>query len=425
MRRMAALYFLPTTTKPVAWVRSIGPHCQWTTINAAAPAAGSPDAAVLQVMANHQSPTHKCDTDMSAYTFTAGTCTWDQLEFFLEPNSVKLRVSENADCTMGSMMIPHMPNRTFNAVQFHIHTSSEHTIAGATYPAEMHIVHQEDNSDDFYANSLAVFGMMIAGGGSSDHAAFEDYLRGWEKVALSVDQACSEAAAGDAAADAQDAMESSSSSSGEQWWMAVQTKVTCPAIGSNTYTEQDFDDTVSPNVYALPTDPDFGVYTYKGGLTTPPCTEIVNWNVMDTPMIISDDQLNRLYNLILCYVDPQTCWHATVASKDGSTSRPTQPLNGRHILHRCRTCEGCPTLMVDVGAGRVAAAAAVGRNGSFLLFMFVTSAFLMMMSVFLWTWYDQRKKKEHERVNSLLLSPSEHKANAYHDVASLPVSPLT
>jgi len=165
-------------------------------------------------------------------------------------------------------------------------------------------------------------------------------------------------------------------------------------------------------------------YTYKGGLTTPPCTEIVNWNVMDTPMIISDDQLNRLYNLILCYVDPQTCWHATVASKDGSTSRPTQPLNGRHILHRCRTCDGCPTLMVDVGAGRMAAAA-VGSNGSFLLFMFVTTAFLMMMSVFLWTWYDQRKKKEQERANGLLLSSSEHKANAYHDVASLPVSPLT
>jgi len=175
----------------------------------------------------------------------------------------------------------------------------------------------------------------------------------------------------------------------------------------------------SPNVYALPTDPNFGVYTYKGGLTTPPCTEMVNWNLLDTPMIISDDQLNRLYHLILCYVDPQTCLYATIASIDGSTSRPLQPLKGRKVLHRCRTCEGCPTVRVDGVTGRAAAAAA-GGNGSLVLFLVVlTSILIMTAAVFLlWTLYSIqiKKKKEQERVNALLLSPSEYMAHAYHAV---------
>ena len=96
----------------------------------------------------------------------------------------------------------------------------------------------------------------------------------------------------------------------------------------------DFPDTI-PFIYEdLPT-PGYGIYSYKGGLTTPPCTEIVNWNLLDTPLYASKSQVERLYNLILCLVEPSTCKHSTIANEIGQTNRPVQPLGGRTVVHRC------------------------------------------------------------------------------------------
>lgn len=77
------------------------------------------------------------------------------------------------------------------------------------------------------------------------------------------------------------------------------------------------------------------VYSYRGGLTTPPCTEGVRWNILSKPMIVSKYQLNRLLRLILCFVERSTCRHATVANHFGGTNRPMKPLAGRRVLHRC------------------------------------------------------------------------------------------
>lgn len=37
--------------------------------------------------------------------------------------------------------------KKYNALQFHIHSSSEHTIDGETFDAELHIVHMQDGVD--------------------------------------------------------------------------------------------------------------------------------------------------------------------------------------------------------------------------------------------------------------------------------------
>ena len=72
----------------------------------------------------------------------------------------------------------------------------------------------------------------------------------------------------------------------------------------------------------LPTE-GFGIFNYRGGLTTPPCTEIVNWNLLDLPLYISKSQLERLYKLILCYVERSSCQHGTIANEFGGTNRPS------------------------------------------------------------------------------------------------------
>lgn len=57
-----------------------------------------------------------------------------------------------------------------------------------------------------------------------------------------------------------------------------------------------------------------GYFRYNGSVTTPPCSEPALWYVMNEPLVISPEQLER------------------IASAVGSNQRPLQPLNGR-VVH--------------------------------------------------------------------------------------------
>ncbi len=66
------------------------------------------------------------------------------------------------------------------------------------------------------------------------------------------------------------------------------------------------------------------VYTYEGSLTTPPCSEIVTWVVINDPQPITADQLKKF-----------TQYWADNANYNsgGGNIRPPQPLNDR-IIYR-------------------------------------------------------------------------------------------
>lgn len=55
------------------------------------------------------------------------------------------------------------------------------------------------------------------------------------------------------------------------------------------------------------------VYQYMGSLTTPPCTEGVNWFILEQPIEMSEEQINRFSSIFL------------------QNNRPIQELNGREI----------------------------------------------------------------------------------------------
>ncbi len=136
--------------------------------------------------------------------------------------------------------------------QIHFHEPSEHTINGIRYPLEMHLVHINKN------NEIAVLAVMAKEGESSEPFAFlEKYLP--------------------------------------------------VSKGETKLIDANFDLNKS-----LPTKKEY--YTYRGSLTTPPCTQNVTWFVYKTPITISVDQVKQLQNLMPL-----------------NNYRNEQPLNGRAI----------------------------------------------------------------------------------------------
>ena len=116
-------------------------------------------------------------------------------------------------------------------VQFHFHHPGEHTIAGVTYPLEMHLVHADAD------NNLAVVGLLIQEG-VADNAAFEPVFANLptEHVEAHLVEGA-----------------------------AIKAEAMLPA-------EQRY-------------------YTYAGSLTTPPCSEGVRWFVLTTPIALSVQQI--------------------------------------------------------------------------------------------------------------------------------------
>jgi hypothetical protein len=78
--------------------------------------------------------------------------------------------------------------------------------------------------------------------------------------------------------------------------------------------------------------PTYWFYGYDGSLTEPPCSDIVSWFVMDTPMLISPGQLEQMKNILFTHVD-ENC-QGTSAHFQESVARPVQESAGREIW-RC------------------------------------------------------------------------------------------
>lgn len=238
---------------------------------------------------------------LSYFNFSsqAGTCALSDFGFVINHHAEQVNVPDPSVCETNTMKIPGVEG-IFEVLQFHIHMSSEHSFDGKFFGAELHIVHKERDG-----NRLAVVGLFIMPSATESHPIFNDLLMEFDVFTDEAYLKCNKTML-------------------PHWWQAN---------GADNYR----DDYASSrlNVYDLiPEGSTF--YNYAGGLTTPPCSEIVEWNVVDTPVEITVSQFNDLSSLILNYVDGETCEFSTVADPDsGSTSRPPQDLNGRSVRRIC------------------------------------------------------------------------------------------
>lgn len=70
-------------------------------------------------------------------------------------------------------------------------------------------------------------------------------------------------------------------------------------------------------------------YAFNGSLTTPGCTEGINWHVLANPLTISRRQLAIFLNALAVR---QNTVNGTVTGSRGGDNRDIQALNGRTIL---------------------------------------------------------------------------------------------
>ena len=143
---------------------------------------------------------------------------------------------------------------SYDLLQFHFHHPSEHIVDGVPAAMEIHFVHRDPNS-----GNLAVVGVLLTEG----EAPNEAYAAVFDHLPAEV---------------------------GESEAMGN-------TVGFATL---------------LPERPLFT--TYNGSLTTPPCSEIVRWLVLDTPVTLSSEQIEAF------------------AAIHEMNARPVQPLNGRDLL---------------------------------------------------------------------------------------------
>ena len=144
-------------------------------------------------------------------------------------------------------------DKSYELLQFHFHAPSEHTLYGEHLPMEAHFVHQADDGE------LAVTGVLIAEGEKNPGV--------------------------------------------QPLWKHLHDEVGTPMAVQMPI---NFADAIFPETRS-------GVFHYQGSLTTPPCSEGVQWYIRQEPTEMSAEQIAEFQNIYM------------------GNNRPVQPLGDRKL----------------------------------------------------------------------------------------------
>ncbi|KAG7392545.1 hypothetical protein PHYPSEUDO_000233 [Phytophthora pseudosyringae] len=154
---------------------------------------------------------------------------------------------------------------SYDMLQFHMHVPSEHTLNGEHLGGEVHFVHSNADS-----SALLVTGVFFKAVQGESDPWVVSVLNAMDQVSVNATASASLTPYADLVNKAADAQ---------------------------------------------------GVVNYAGSLTTPACSEIVDWWVVKKPVDVSPADLERL----------QSQLRELHLTDDGKNARPVQPLNGRVV----------------------------------------------------------------------------------------------
>lgn len=194
-------------------------------------------------LGQNQSPINLIEMSVNRSNSFSFVYNYTPLKIINNGHTIQFNYQEGSSLTIG--------NKSYELLQFHFHTPSEHKVEGKSYPMEVHLVHK--SQDD----QLAVIGVFLKEG---EYNPFIETL--WSNIPTQ---------------------------KGEQTIRGITLNASALLPQNKSY------------------------YHYNGSLTTPPCTEAVNWYVLKQPIEISSEQLSKFQSIY------------------NGNARPVQPLNQRVI----------------------------------------------------------------------------------------------
>lgn len=184
----------------------------------------------------------------------------------------------------------------YTAVQFHFHWGpnnkhgSEHTRQGISYPLELHVVHYKTQYESLAGalaeeDGLAVVGFFFVIG-PDNNPGFTKLIHKLTDVAYS----------------------------------GLSATVSGFTLEDLTFDYLRKNESSGRHI---------PYYRYQGGLTTPPCLQIVTWSVVRDPIEISEAQMAEFRKLYHVTEEEAVAGHHEYIKEN---YRPTQPLNARRIF---------------------------------------------------------------------------------------------
>ncbi|KAI9991915.1 hypothetical protein PInf_017295 [Phytophthora infestans] len=178
----------------------------------------------------------------------------------------KWEINGDEHCTVKSI---NFDEREYGLAQFHMHATSEHALDDYHYDAEIHFVHKAVDG----SGKILVTGVFLNAEPKVQENAFVKGL-----------------------------------------WKDLETE-------ESSFNLRDAGMTYAEMLNGLVAKSH--VFNYNGSLTTPPCSEVVDWWVLNNPISISYDELHQLKKV----------YGELPATSDASDNRPTQPLDDREIKY--------------------------------------------------------------------------------------------
>ena len=352
-------------------------------------------------------PRQKCDEYYSpSQTFHFGNCTNDDLIYTITKHHhavVQLPVRTPSQNQTSPCIAPYIQQQSspspsdyyyYDFVQLHVHIGSEHSINGKLYPAEIHIVHQlrhRNERSDHNHNSikeLLVVGLLVDyvtnsndinnnihhdrihdtpqlntkqttttnhSPATMNHATttnmMQTFMDGWQQTISDADQPhqvpCSIR---------YNRKLTNRTVNGyhrhHNLQQAMATKLTPQKSSVSTQRPDIFNPYAHLRSLNPAQTPPQMLYSYNGSLTTPPCTENVQWYIVTEPIYIP----YSFYHRIVEFIFPPATKRSTAKCHNGrndtepfttrsswndastvttTSSRPIQPLNNRTIRLVC------------------------------------------------------------------------------------------
>lgn len=259
-------------------------------------------------------------------------CTRQDVTFDVTPYALRASfpLTEN-NCTRPTLSLSGQ-FADYSLLWMEIHARSEHVIEGNRYDAELQMMHA---GTGMLTGQLMEVSILIEATATADDLEFEWMLDQWEQTVNQETQACGSGRrhlrqVSDFEVSSKNRVAPEESHQRELQTGASPCKTNqfgggCEPLGPR---RRMFPYNLFPTIW---------YYAYDGSLTTPPCTAIVQWRVLDVPWQISLRQYKLMAHLLTQSRNSGCASDTAVNPTTGENFRPLQPRSQQFFqnLYRC------------------------------------------------------------------------------------------